>query len=276
MNRSNYPELLLYWIKERELIRRRKEAGLPKPWSDDNVFRETYFCNVHREHDRVTRWIRGFYNPHASNPLFVYNLVLARFLNWPSTLEAIGYQETHNPDHIKAVLGRIKDSGQKVWGNAYVITTHGMKMGKIEYLTDFVLEDIFCSMKMLREQTTCRDMSQCLQQVDGIGSFLAAQVVADLKNTPDHPLFMAHDRYYFVEPGPGSVKGASWFAYGIPGRVTERNFKENFDVIRAWVDQNGFHHIDNQDLQNCLCEFDKYCRVSSGVGRSKRGYNGYS
>ena len=31
---------------------------------------------------------------------------------------------------------------------------------------------------------------------------------------------------------------------------------------------------DMQDLQNCLCEFDKYMRILHGTGRSKRGYPG--
>jgi hypothetical protein len=31
-----------------------------------------------------------------------------------------------------------------------------------------------------------------------------------------------------------------------------------------------------QDLQNCLCEFDKYERVRLGEGRPKAKYNGVS
>ena len=30
---------LLYWIKERESIRLKKEAGEPKPWTDDEILR---------------------------------------------------------------------------------------------------------------------------------------------------------------------------------------------------------------------------------------------
>jgi len=47
-----------YWMKERERVRVRKERGDPKPWSEDPVFQQTYFCNVNREYDRVTKFIR--------------------------------------------------------------------------------------------------------------------------------------------------------------------------------------------------------------------------
>ena len=51
-------EQFIYWIKERESIRLKKDAGLPSPWTDNKVMQETYFCNINRENDNVTKWIR--------------------------------------------------------------------------------------------------------------------------------------------------------------------------------------------------------------------------
>jgi hypothetical protein len=42
--------------REREHIRIKRMAGEPYPWSDDPVFRDWRFCNVHREHDKTTEW----------------------------------------------------------------------------------------------------------------------------------------------------------------------------------------------------------------------------
>jgi len=36
----------------------------------------------------------------------------------------------------------------------------------------------------------------------------------------------------------------------------------------------GMPKIHMQDLQNCLCEFDKYERVRLGEGRPRNGYRG--
>lgn len=278
------PELLIYWIQERYRILTKKQQGLPKPWSDDKVFQTTYFCNVRREDDRVTKWIREHYSRHQGDAFFEYNIILTRFLNWPDTLAAVGYQVCHNPDALLSHLNTLALTG-KVWGNAYVITTHGIPMPKARYLTHNVLSDVYKALDGLRHacrvgagQPTCLQASMALQQVEGIGSFLAGQVVADLKNTPGHPLSTAEDWRTFVEPGPGSIKGASWYFYGQPKGVSSIDFQYHFNLIREYVDENwpdDVPPIHNQDLQNCLCEFDKYCRVTTGVGRSKRGYNGY-
>ena len=55
-------EKFVYWVQERDCVRVLKEGGLPPPWSIDPVFQNTYFCNVDREHDKVTRWIREQYD----------------------------------------------------------------------------------------------------------------------------------------------------------------------------------------------------------------------
>jgi hypothetical protein len=276
-------ETLIYWIKERYQIFQLRQMGVPKPWSTDRVFQTTYFCNVHRENDKVTKWIRGFYAPWSSHDLFEYNITLSRFLNWPDTLGRLGYQQVHNPEGLLAHLNELSEGG-KIWGNAYVITTHGMKMPKAYYLCHEVLETVHRHHSRLRAvcrgvlgPPTCSVASKALQCVDGIGSFLAGQIVADLKNTVGHPLSKAEDKATFVEPGPGSIRGVNWFHYGEPDAVGRNHFPILFEDIRKYVDKNwpeGVPPVDNQDLQNCLCEFDKYMRVRNGTGRSKRGYNG--
>lgn len=279
-NSYTLPEGLIYWIQERYRILTKKQAGLPKPWSDNLVFQTTYFCNVHREDDRVTKWIREFYSPRVEHPMFEYNIILSRFLNWPDTLEDIGFVAHHNPDLMQRDLELMAESGRKIWGGAYVITTHGIPMPKATYLCQNVLSDVYKGLEWLRTTCrgpTCRGASAALQGIEGIGSFLAAQVVADLKNTVGHPLYTAEDKKDFVEPGPGSLRGVSWFHFGEPNKVSEKSFRYYFDVVREYVD---FHWpkevppVDNQDLQNCLCEYDKYVRVHTGSGRSKRRYAG--
>lgn len=269
----------MYWIQERYRIRTAKEQGRDKPWTSDPVFQETYFCNVHREDDRVTKFIRSFYSNFVGHPLFEYNIVLSRFLNWPDTLKLIGFQHEHSPRVLKHFLEDISKE-MKIWGGAYIITTHGQRMGKAAYLCEQVLSDVYKHIERVREYCrgpSCATAAQVLQEIDGIGSFLAGQVVADLKNTPYHPLTSADDRYSFVVPGPGSMRGVDWICWDTNEKTSPRNFADRFGMIRLWVDEHwpeGVPTVDNQDLQNCLCEFDKYCRVATASGRSKRKYNG--
>jgi hypothetical protein len=259
---------LLYWMDERENIRVKKEAGDPKPWSEDPVFQQTYFCNVHREDDRVTKWIRGAYSPYVGHELFVPNIILSRFLNWPPSLEAIGYLDDWDPTWVKIRLNHIKNEGKKVWGNAYVVTTHGIKMDKMDYLCDRVMPTMLMSTKL--PTTTLADAATHLQLVEGISTFMAGQVVADLKNTEGHPLKDAPDWLTFALPGPGSRRGMAWL-YG--ENVREGLWYSHLLDVQIKIALSGWK-ICAQDLQNCLCEFDKYMRVKTQSGRSKRGYDG--
>lgn len=277
-------ELLLYWIKERYNILQLRRSNFHKPWSDDPVFQTVYFCNVHRENDRVTKWIRKFYSPHVNDAMFEYNIVLARFLNWPDTLQEVGYQYGHEPHRLQQKLETLAGMGKKIWGGAYIITTHGLPMGKVPYLCHEVLDGVYTALERIRTAGRVgqrpghlQGLSAALEGVEGIGTFLAAQVVADLKNTQHYAASFADDWWTFVKAGPGSIRGASWFHYGEPKGVTASNFYPHFAKIRSYVNDNWPEEVPpvcNQDLQNCLCEFDKYMRVSNGTGRSKRNYSG--
>lgn len=261
------PELLAYWISERERVRVKKERGDKRPWSDDKVFQCTYFCNVHREDDRVTRWIRSNYTPDTFGDYYEVAIVAARLFNWPETLETIKFSIVPSP-HMKLwqVLTDLKETGVKVWGGAYLITTHGRKMSKVDYCVE-LLQNVMNITPVHMGAPTCEGYFYAFKRVDGLGSFLSAQIIADLKNTQGHPLQGAPDWLTFSAPGPGSLRGLSWFHHN---HITNSMYK---DAIKEVAEFLAWEHC-MQDLQNCMCEFDKYCRVLTGTGRSKRKYAG--
>ena len=58
-------ERFLYWVRERHAIYLKKSAGLPPPWTDDEILQNYAFTNPYREHDRTTVWFRT----HVRDPL---------------------------------------------------------------------------------------------------------------------------------------------------------------------------------------------------------------
>lgn len=259
------PELLAYWISEREMIRKVKEAGAPKPWTEDPVFQIVYFCNVHREDDKTTKWIRNYYTVKRFGNSYELAICAARLFNWPDTLAEIGYFLVEKDFHgLKLKLEERKYLEHKIWSGAYLITTHGRKMPKIDYCVE-ILEA--ASKVLPLKKSTCKAYHEDIMKLEGYGSFLAAQVVADLKNTPEHWLYNSKDWKTFSAPGPGSMRGLGWY---FDCKVPIKQYEEFINKIAE--DLRWDHCM--QDLQNCLCEFDKYCRVSTGVGRSKRKYPG--
>lgn len=269
-----------HWIREREKVRLLKEAGAAKPWSTDWVFQQVYFCNVHREDDRVTRWIRQNWPRPPNEPTWhEFAMCVARLLNWPPSLELIGYpNDVFSPQQgwISNAIDTLRAqaaSGKKVWGNAYVVTTHGQKIDKLTYLEGLLkhMADFPMHEEILM-RTTLKQAHEYLTGFEGFGSFMAGQVVADLKNSKGHHLQKADDWWTWSAPGPGSMRGLQWL-YG--HRITPSQYDQAiYDIRNRLGEDLPALEICAQDVQNCLCEFDKYCRVRTRSGRSKRSYNG--
>jgi hypothetical protein len=248
---------LAYWINERHAIKLRRAEGIAKPWSADPIFQGVRFCNVHREDDKVTQWIRRYWN-RKHDP--VWKFVLARMINLPESLE--GCLRSATPESMNDLLHLRRDSGAKVFTSAYTISTCGKSMDKLDYVFDWVLRRVR-SLPAI-DYTSCDTTWQSLTKVDGLGSFLAAQVVADMKNTEGHFLESAQDFWTFSKPGPGSLRGLSWYFYGEPEHVTATGYATHLRGCREEVDPlvpELIPRISDQDFQNCLCEFSKYMKV---------------
>lgn len=259
----------------------KKQAGLPPPWSKDPTFQTTYFCNVCREDDRVTQWMRqrwaaalvkGGRPPNSKNTAF--NMVLARVVNKPESLDALGWPWFGVPGALAWRKWHDVMSQPGAWGSAYIVSTNGRRMPKHVYIQGLLVAAYSPLQGMAFVGTLAHAHGQ-LMGLNGLGSFMAGQVVADLKNTRGHPLQEASDWRTWCAHGPGSLRGMAWVLG--KERVTPGMFYENMLWLRRRVDDNvstAVPALCAQDLQNCLCEFDKYMRVSTGAGRSKRKYNG--
>ena len=268
----NNLEKFIWWIEERYSVYQLKSAKYHPPWSNDKTFQTTYFCNVHRENDRVTRWIREHYPVDNAHPEF--NMMVARFVNKPSTLEAMFWPYKTWGVSTDQLNFKHHMSKSGAWGSAYIVSTNGLSLPKHEYIAG-LLTAAWGHFEQVRQATTCLAAHKALQGHRGLASFMSAQIVADLKNTKGHPLETAEDWWTFVAPGPGSLRGMAWvYEYD---KVSPTAFNVLIPKLRDYVDQHLSKEVPrfcNQDLQNCLCEFDKYMRVSTGVGRSKRKYAG--
>lgn len=269
-------EQMVYWIKERESIRIKKERGDPKPWSDNRVMRETYFCNIDRENDTVTKWIRENWYYNLAPDYYDFAMIVARIFNLPDTLSELGQPtDTHNwLLNAREVLEDRKFEDKRIWNGAYIISTNGKKIDKLTYCLD-MLKKVALDPNITDNSSTLNQAHKKLMKVDGLASFLAGQVVADLKNSHGHPLQSAPDWMTFSAPGPGSLRGLSWFW---DNKVVNKSYglaiQEAYEILSFELPEEILENLCMQNLQNCFCEYDKFMRVSQGTGRSKRKYKG--
>lgn len=266
------PELLSklnFWISERESIREQKERGDPKPWTSDPVLQQFKFCNVRREDDRVTKWFAANWRnkSHWDNRNFVAAIILGRVINWPETLAEFGYPYEWNPVELHHVLVGRAARGLKVFTGAYMVSQYGSKKPKAQLVTENA-DRYFKQLPVVGK--TLQSTWENLQMYEGVGSFMAGQVVADLKHTKY--LVHAPDWHNWAALGPGSSRGINrLYDRPINFNLSQDQALDELREIRDKIEVT----ICLQNVQNCMCEFDKYMRVLTGQGVPRARYDGY-
>jgi hypothetical protein len=285
-------EALYHWVREREATRLRKAAGGTPPWTDDPIIGTYRFCNVRREDDRVTVWVRErVREPFADHPYLWLMLCAARVLNWPATLaDLIGdptarlypgawYDDpAFSPQAMADALNDRASTGQKVFTGAYIVTAPSKKGAR---KTDHVALRTLGALWRDRDQPRWRsaldgtrhlwEVHAELSRYDGWGPFMAYQVVVDLRFT--RYLRDAPDRETWTAHGPGTLRGLNR-VYGrrldatVPASQARRECLELYRSIPA---ETGVA-LDLSDVPNVLCETDKYLRVRNGEGKPRALY----
>lgn len=261
---------------------------MERPWTTDPYLAKYRFCNVRRRHDRVSEWIRlNVIEPHRTCSHLLQWLALARFVNWPPTLKMLldnghGPKDGREPrwSAIARLLDYRHEQGVKTWTGAYMVRAERQHGKKGTYVCEVALHGLFrdtgkmAALGIALAEERRQAVHSVLMSGYGWGSFMAGQVVDDLTWTP--LLENAKDHYTWAPQGPGSVRGANrLLGEPLSARIHEQVWQELLQRWRAQViSQLGTEYEDMtlMDLQNCLCEFDKYERVRLGEGRPRSMY----
>ena len=285
----NDKQVFWYWITERQQIYERRLAGDPKPWTKDEILQSYRFCNVFRELDTTTAWIRQHWRePYKDYPNLWFAMAVARLFNYIPTLEAIGFPDPWEPKHVIEVLRERKKQGLKVFTSAYMLT--GTLGGdKIEQVTMKCLDKLYrhgcppCLAQMnlpkFRQRTTLEDAFNWFNGMPGIGRFLAYEIVTDLRHT--HYLNKSPDIMTWANAGPGAKRGLLRYFEGrpdpkpqLPERVALEQMRHLLEQSKTELPPQIAKKFEMRDIEHSLCEYDKYMRALKSEGRPKQHYNG--
>lgn len=275
-------EYLIDFTTEREAIRRRKEAGM-LVLTDNEILRKYRFCNVRRRDDRVTAWLLRYYYTNNVGDVW-FKALIARLINWPPTLKylleknAIPHRvEEFESDYFIFCLEELKKAGVKMFSSAYVVYPTRLQGTKSENMTNHIiapLVEIADDVRHAIEQDSIELTTNVLSECFGIKTFIAGQVTADLTYIMGQ-LYNATDLYTYAPEGPGSKRGLN--------RLHQRYLKASF-MKHQFIDElievreklikasKEFNDLTLHDVQNVMCEFDKYLRVKFGEGTPKQVY----
>lgn len=282
-------EQFFNFIVERDLVRQRKERGESKPWTKDLRLQSWRFCNVHREDDKVTKWIaQNWRDNNAGDPDLWFAMAVARWNNHPDTLAEIGYPVPWNPRKFIDVCNARKARSEKVWTGAYMIGTQGNAKNKPLFIAEDVLSSLWAKREVLRPTAgiTLAKFTHRLANVLYQGKFMAGQITADAKYADPH-LLEAEDWNTFAISGPGSRRGLNRLM-NQPKNMSWRESKWHETLLEAQKEVNdllwkfdrthpewyAIGPLDAQDVQNMLCEWDKYERLRLREGNPRAKYQG--
>lgn len=287
-----------YWVDERERIRKAKESGKRPPYTKDPVMANSRYCNVCRMNDKVSIWLyENWYTPHrygCYRTALIAGL-LARMINRPETLSAIignnrgfkkwDYKQAYN------TMYKIKEAGQVVFTNAYIINgaSGGPKIDQVLGSIDKCYTHCDKNATRFVVPDSMQATAEALHVLPGVGSFIAGQVVADLRWVlGDVNAGWWADRMTWAPPGPGSSRGMKYLlglatAEDMAGRGKDLSEKQFLPHLRTLIDIAQKHKtvgpvfrnrkLEAHDIQNTLCELGKYIRIKYGTGKAKNSYS---
>ena len=271
---------LWYWMREREAIRVKKEAGLPQPWSNDPILSSYRFCNVRREDDLVTKWIaEHIRKPYANNPNLWLMLCIARQINWPPTLqylmnEGVWPTQYFDSEGISIVLNNWQAKGNKVYTGAYMISAPREKgVNKNDYIIGEVIGELWRNRLTFPYGRSLQATHSWLTEFKGWGPFMSYQAVVDMRFTSI--LGSAPDIETWAAAGPGTIRGLNRvYGRALDWRLSQEQALTEMRDIYSKADRSDETGIaiDFSDVPNICCETDKYMRVWYKEGRPRALY----
>jgi hypothetical protein len=247
------------------------------------------FTNIHRSDDRVSQWvIDKLIEPATArgDEHLWFTLLIARLINWPPTLQALIKKgvipcapENFDADMFEHTLERIKNDGKKVYSGAYMLYPTKMEPGGnkskavAKYIIGSAVENadnisaaLWNADGVMSIERFVAELSKCF----GISTFIAGQVAADLTYTG----MDVEDLYTYAPIGPGSSRGLNYLL-GKPPFATWK--QKEFNAELSNIFSQILEHLEIvdmtlHDVQNCMCEYSKYCRAVLGEGKPKTTY----
>ena len=276
MNVNVVPLWLFMQARYRIFCLRRE--GVPPPWTLDPVLARYHFCNVFREDDAVTGWVRDHIRePQAAHPHLWFLLVAARFFNEPRTLhQLLMYgrgmpwgDRPFAPDEMVESLGALSGRGVRLFRPAYMVRCDA-GMTKHEYVVRRVLAPMWDERErltaLIRGQATLRGAVAALTPCYGRAGVLAYEVGTDRRHTAW--LHNAPDINTYAHIGPGAKRGLNRLLGREPSaRLSQAEALQLAVALRPELQSvwpAGWPVLELRDVEGAFCEFDKYERARTG------------
>lgn len=266
---------------ERHRIYELKERGVPKPWTDNLVLRNYFFCNVFRQYDKCSKWIIEKIIPYQRWEL----LIVYRFISTYETFKRI--EETCELDDLESIhklLANMKKDGEKLFSGCFIRNPRVTGGWTETYNVPFCLiKEIKDDGRMEEhlKKNSLEDMVEYLSLFSGTKGFMGYEYASDFAYSD---FFNPTDRYSWANMGPGAMRGMSLILNGYAfERMNQATWLERSQIVLRIMKKEMNIHFPEEDVtmrevEHWLCEFQKYvkyCQMdATGLQVKHRTYNG--
>lgn len=273
-----------HYMAERANIAARKDAGLPRPWTDDPILDEWKFTNVKREWDYTTRWMREHWTgPNQDRPHgeILFNCALFRYFGTVEFAAAVGWQRDWAPDTVAALAADRLARKLPVFTGAYIVSNNGISAPKQDVVCHHYLTSLWERsdelVRIAHNTKRWERVAWLMRRIIGFGGkgFMLKETLLDAMQSP--VLWDVVDRDTWCPSGPGARRGLNRI-FGRPVEFDPGEGRALHDM-RLLFKEAANHPLPESilplelhDIQWNLCEFDKYERVRLGEGKPRSRY----
>ena len=267
----------VYWMNERHSIYvKRFLRGESKPWTEDKILQRFRFTNVFRQLDTGTIALQKMLKRVAPEELVVFNVMWYRLFNLEAHAKFGAVLYFHGKESLYYYLRDRNSNGEKVFTSAHMTTGVGGEPKVETYIK--ACEDAWMDRQIIVEACKTNSMEtvfKTLLQFYMVGPFVAYEMTCDLRFT--YLLENATDKLTWANPGPGARRGLKRLGAPYKGRDAIQSMVKLYKTVYPKLSihiQRGEWPFELREIEHSLCEFDKYQRVKTGVGRPRQKYEG--
>lgn len=283
------------YVTERHHAWSARQLGLPREdWTQDHIIAAAKFCNSFRLLDRGSQFVaRELLAPLADDQEreALFRALFYRFTNlpdaWENFLQRVGrypLEEDLGPEGtLRRVMGEWQASGGRVFSGAYTIGPGPNNTGvpRLEFairVAESIMRSPVADEVLAAEGVEAR--VRTLAAAPQMGVFIALQTQTDF----GYRFGDTEDQWAGI--GPGSRRGLQRLfpreTFGLSREAQARSL-DHMRELQALVEESpraprieladgSSRGLSIMDIQNTLCEFDKYVRAQHSESRRVRRF----
>lgn len=277
-----------YWhlAAERQRILFRRLAGQQPPWTDDEILRVYKFCNAYRASDRVSQWLIReviYDGDDFSAEDQLLRILLARLFSKPETWELLRREHGEitwsgfSAERYGNTLDQAFAQGHTLYTAAFILCAtpafgHERKHRNHLALAEHMIGQAHLARTVARVRSL-QELFEELLQFPLIGSFMAYQLAIDI----NYSELCDFSESETTVAGPGARRGIAKCFVDRGGLRDEQIImwmtdRQEYEFARLSIDFPSLYgrRLQAIDIQNLLCELDKYARVKFPALKSNR------